>query len=86
LLNPLIRKRSRHQWVELLRAAKLPCGPERDYAEVTTDAELLARGMLYDLPSADGGSLQVRMPLEFATTQRAAPQAPPSLAMTPKKN
>jgi len=86
LLNPLMRKRSRHEWVELLRAAKLPCGPERDYGEVTTDAELHARGMLYDLPSADGGSLQVRMPLEFATTPRAAPQAPPSLSMTPKKH
>src|SRR5258708_40315650 len=35
LLNPLMRKRGRHEWVELLRAAKLPCGPERDYSEVT---------------------------------------------------
>jgi formyl-CoA transferase len=86
LLNPLMRKRRRHEWVELLRAAKLPCGPERDYAEVTVDAELHARGMLYQLPSADGGSLQVRMPLEFATTPRAAPEAPPSLFMKPKKH
>lgn len=86
LLHPLMRQRTRREWVELLRAAKLPCGPERDYAEVTTDAELLARGMLYQLPSTDGISLQVRMPLEFATTPCAAPQAPPSLAMTPKKN
>jgi len=86
LLNPLMRKRSRREWVELLRAAKLPCGPERDYAEVIADAELRARGMLYDLPSTDGGSLQVRMPLEFATTPRAVPRAPRSLSMTPKKN
>jgi crotonobetainyl-CoA:carnitine CoA-transferase CaiB-like acyl-CoA transferase len=85
LLNPLMRRRRRHEWVELLRAARLPCGPERDYAEVTVDAELHARGMLYHLPSDDGGSLQVRMPLEFATTPRAAPQAPPTLSMTPKK-
>ncbi|MBR1125672.1 CoA transferase [Bradyrhizobium lablabi] len=85
LLNPLMRKRRRHEWVELLRAAKLPCGPERDYSEVTVDAELHARGMLYHLPSGDGGSLQVRMPLEFATTQRAEPQAPPPLAMTPEQ-
>ena len=85
LLNPLMRKRSRQEWVELLRAAKLPCGPERDYSEVTVDAELHARGMLYHLPSGQGGSLQVRMPLEFTTTPRAVPQAPPSLSMTPKK-
>jgi crotonobetainyl-CoA:carnitine CoA-transferase CaiB-like acyl-CoA transferase len=86
MLNPLMRKRRRDEWVELLRAAKLPCGPERDYSEVTVDAELHARGMLYHLPSGNGDSLQVRMPLEFATTPRATPQAPPSLSMTPKKH
>jgi crotonobetainyl-CoA:carnitine CoA-transferase CaiB-like acyl-CoA transferase len=83
LFNPLMRKRRRSEWVELLRAAKLPCGPERDYAEVTADAELHARGMLYRLPSGDAGSLQVRMPLEFATTPRAKPEPPPSLAINP---
>jgi CoA:oxalate CoA-transferase len=84
LLNPLMRKRPRHEWVELLRAAKLPCGPERDYSEVTVDADLHARGMLYRLPSGNGDSLQVRMPLEFATTPRVAPQAPPPLSAAPE--
>lgn len=79
LLNPLLRERSRADWTERLRAVKLPCGPERDYAEVTTDAELLGRGMLYRLPAGDGASLQVRMPLEFATTERVQPKAPPAL-------
>jgi crotonobetainyl-CoA:carnitine CoA-transferase CaiB-like acyl-CoA transferase len=81
LLNPLMQKRPRGEWVNLLRAAKLPCGPERDYAEVTVDPELHARGMLYRLPAGDAGSLQVRMPLEFETTPRAAPEPPPSLSM-----
>src|SRR3984957_9543524 len=40
LLNPLIRQHTRAQWVSRLRAARLPCGPERDYAEVTEDADL----------------------------------------------
>jgi crotonobetainyl-CoA:carnitine CoA-transferase CaiB-like acyl-CoA transferase len=84
LLNPLMRKRPRQEWVELLRAAKLPCGPERDYSEVTVDADLHARGMLYRLPSGNGDSLQVRMPLEFATTPRVAPQAPPPLSAAPE--
>jgi CoA:oxalate CoA-transferase len=84
LLNPLMRERSRHEWVEVLRAAKLPCGPERDYSEVTVDTDLHARGMLYRLPSGNGNSLQVRMPLEFATTPRVAPQAPPPLSAAPE--
>ena len=79
LLNPLMRTRTRAEWVSLLRAAKLPCGPERDYAEVTEDADLHARGMLYRLPQGNGESLQVRMPLQFATMQRVMPQPPPVL-------
>ena len=79
LLDPLLRQRTRAEWTERLRAVKLPCGPERDYAEVTTDTELLTRGMLYRLPAGAGTSLQVRMPLEFATTERVQPKPPPAL-------
>ena len=79
LLDPLLRQRTRADWTERLRAVKLPCGPERNYAEVTTDTELLARGMLYRLPAGTGTSLQVRMPLEFATTGLVQPKAPPPL-------
>lgn len=79
LLNPLISKRTRREWVDDLRAAKLPCAPERDYAEVVSDEELFRRGMLYRLPSGDAASLQVRMPLEFATTPRVAPKPAPDL-------
>ena len=46
---------------------------------MTTDTELLARGMLYRLPAGAGTSLQVRMPLEFATTERVQPKPPPAL-------
>ena len=105
LLNPLTRRRTRAQWVTQLRAVKIPCGPERGYAEVTADPDLHARGMLYRLgpterPQADdirrpppeggeqsgkatfaraGSTLQVRMPLDFETTQRCVPRAPPAL-------
>ena len=79
LLTPLIRQRTRADWTGRLRAARIPCGPERDYAEVTSDPELLERGMLYRLPAGPHGSLQVRMPLEFETTERVSPEPPPML-------
>ena len=63
----------------LLRGAGVPCGPERDYAEVVRDESLYDRGLLFRLPQGEGTSLQVRMPLEFETTQRAVPRAPPRL-------
>lgn len=80
LFNPMMRKRTRGEWVEKLRAARLPCGPERDYSEVTVDAELFARGMLYRLGPRNASTLQVRMPLEFTTTPCAIPEAPAGLS------
>ena len=79
LFDSVMRSRTRAEWTALMRAEKLPCGPERDYAEVTTDPELIARGLLFRLPQGSGESLQVRMPLEFETTQRALPEPPPEL-------
>ena len=80
-----MRKRTRAEWVSLLRAVKLPCGPERDYAEVTSDADLHARGMLYHLPQGNGDSLQVAMPLQFATMPRVMPQSPAALPASESK-
>ena len=74
-----MRSKTRAEWTRLLRAAGVPCGPERSYAEVVEDQELIERGMLYRLPQGDGQSLQVRMPLEFETTQSAVPKPPPRL-------
>lgn len=79
LFDAPMRTRTRAEWTQLLRAQGVPCGPERGYAEVIEDADLLARGMLFRLPQGSGTSLQVRMPVEFETTRRATPEPPPSL-------
>ncbi|MEO7711161.1 MAG: CoA transferase, partial [Caldimonas sp.] len=78
-----MRRKTRLEWTGLLRAAGVPCGPERDYAEVVSDESLYDRGLLFRLPQGEGTSLQVRMPLEFETTQRAVPRAPPRLPEQP---
>lgn len=79
LFDAPMRKKTREEWTQLLREAGVPCGPERTYAEVIEDKELIERGMLFRLPQGHGSSLQVRMPLEFKTTQCAAPKPPPRL-------
>lgn len=79
LLSPRMRHRTRAQWIEALRAARLPCGPERSYAEVIADPELHKRGMLYRLTQGTGDSLQVRMPLSFETTPMSLPKPAPAL-------
>ena len=79
IFDAAMRKRTRAEWTQLLRAAGVPCGPERDYAEVSQDPELFDRGMLYRLPQGEGSSLQVRMPLQFETTRCATAKPPPKL-------
>ena len=74
-----MRTKTRAEWTRLLRGANVPCGPERDYAEVLRDEQLHAAGMLFRLPQGAGSSLQVRMPLEFEVTSRATPRPPPRL-------
>ena len=74
--------RTRDEWTQVLRAAGVPCGPERDYAEVTTDGSLFESGMLFRLPQGQGSSLQVRMPVQFQHTQRVTPRPAPSLPST----
>jgi CoA:oxalate CoA-transferase len=79
LLEASMRRKTRAEWTGLLRSAGVPCGPERPYAEVVADPELIERGMLFRLAQGEGSSLQVRMPLEFETTQRATPKPSPRL-------
>lgn len=79
LFNGAMLSRTRAEWTTLLRAAGVPCGPERSYEEVTQDTELFERGMLFRLAQGEGESLQVRMPLQFETTQCEQPKPPPRM-------
>ena len=82
LFDAAMRTKTRAEWTLLLRAAGVPCGPERSYAEVVEDPELIDRGMLFRLPQGAGSSLQVRMPLAFANTECATPTPAPTLPGT----
>ena len=53
-------KSSTAEWLPILRAARVPCGPVNDFAQALSDPQLLARDMVVEVPLDAGGS--VRMP------------------------
>ncbi len=48
------------EWLRILRAARVPCGPVNDFAQALNDPQVLARDMVVEVPLPSGGS--VRMP------------------------
>ncbi|MBX8496689.1 CaiB/BaiF CoA transferase family protein [Pseudomonas cichorii] len=83
-LIPLIRQvtvfRTTAQWVEVLEAAGVPCGPINDLAQVFADPQVQARGLAIEMPHALGGSVaQVASPIRLSETPVEYRRAPPLL-------
>ncbi|MFH6600012.1 CaiB/BaiF CoA transferase family protein [Ectopseudomonas khazarica] len=68
------------QWIALLEAAGVPCGPINDLQQVFADPQVQSRGLSFDLPNALGGRTpQVASPLRLSDTPVAYHSAPPLL-------
>ena len=83
-LIPLIRQatvfRTTAEWVGLLEAAGVPCGPVNDLQQVFADPQVIARGLRIDLPHPLAGSTpQVASPLRLSASPVEYRQAPPLL-------
>ncbi|MBI4507441.1 MAG: CoA transferase [Chloroflexi bacterium] len=73
----LVHRPTAH-WVEVIRAAGVPCSPVRDLAEVAADPQLAAREMLVDLPHPSIGTVRlVAPPVKLSDTPLEVRQAPP---------
>jgi crotonobetainyl-CoA:carnitine CoA-transferase CaiB-like acyl-CoA transferase len=55
-----LRTRSTAHWLDLLRAARIPCGPVNDLGQALADPQVLARDMVIEVPLPGGERL--RMP------------------------
>ncbi len=80
LLNELMLQRNRDEWIALLEAAGVPCGPINDMKDVFNDPQVLARHMRLDLPHPTAG--QVSVPgsaLKLSGTPVTYRSAPPLL-------
>jgi crotonobetainyl-CoA:carnitine CoA-transferase CaiB-like acyl-CoA transferase len=83
-LIPLLRQatvfKTTAEWVALLEAAGVPCGPINDLAQVFADPQVQARGLRVDMPNSMGSvTPQVASPLRMSATPVDYRLAPPLL-------
>jgi crotonobetainyl-CoA:carnitine CoA-transferase CaiB-like acyl-CoA transferase len=80
LLAAVMKTRSRADWLGALEAAKVPCGPINDLAEVFADPQVLARRMTVETPHPLSGSVRlVASPIRLSDTPVQYRRPPPLL-------
>ena len=80
LLAELMRQRPKADWLAALEAAKVPCGPINDLAEVFADPQVQARGMQVQVPHPLAEELSlVASPMKLSRTPPTTRHPPPML-------
>jgi len=80
LLAALMKARTRSDWLESLEAAKVPCGPINDLADVFADPHIQARAMTVQMPHPTAGTVElVASPMKFSATPIRYRRPPPLL-------
>ena len=80
LLAERMRQRGRADWLAALDAAKVPCGPINDLADVFADPQVLARGMKTTMAHPHNDALElVASPMKLSATPVQLHRAPPLL-------
>jgi len=76
----LMRARTTQEWLEVFRAAQVPCGPINDLARVFDEPQVRHRGLRFDLPHPLAGTAPgVRNPVRFSRSAVEYERAPPPL-------
>jgi crotonobetainyl-CoA:carnitine CoA-transferase CaiB-like acyl-CoA transferase len=80
LLAEMVRARGRDEWIALLEAQGVPCGPINNLDEVFENEQVRARGMQVDLPHPAAGKVKlVRSPMKMSALPSTSELAPPLL-------
>ncbi len=80
LLAALMKTRRRADWLAALEAAKVPCGPINDLAEVFADPQVQARGLRVPVPHPLNAGLHlVGSPMKLSATPVQLRRPPPLL-------
>jgi crotonobetainyl-CoA:carnitine CoA-transferase CaiB-like acyl-CoA transferase len=79
-LAALMKARTRADWLASLEAAKVPCGPINDLADVFADPQVREREMTVRMPHPLAGSVRlVASPMKFSATPIQYRRPPPLL-------
>jgi len=80
LIAELMRTRTKYEWIELLEAATVPCGPINNMKEVFEDPQVQHRRLRVDMPHPLGGVAPVvASPVRLSATPVEYRLAPPTL-------
>ena len=80
MLEALMLDRTKQDWLDALYAAKVPCGPINNLAEVFADPQVRARGMVQTMAHPNSDALQlVASPIKLSETPVRLDSPPPLL-------
>jgi len=81
MLEAIMKTRGKHEWLSGLEAAKVPCGPINNLAEVFADPHVLQRGMVHEWqhPLSPTPVALVASPLKLSLTPVRTDLPPPLL-------
>jgi crotonobetainyl-CoA:carnitine CoA-transferase CaiB-like acyl-CoA transferase len=80
MVEALLRRRTTTDWLAVLAAAQVPCGPINDLAQVFAEPQVRHRGLRFELPHPTAGQVPgVRNPVRFDRTPIEYGRAPPLL-------
>jgi crotonobetainyl-CoA:carnitine CoA-transferase CaiB-like acyl-CoA transferase len=80
LLAGMVATRGRDEWIALLEAVGVPCGPINDIGEVFENEQVKARGVALEMAHPSAGKVTlVRSPMKLSATPAAADRPPPLL-------
>ena len=80
ILEPVILEKTTQEWIDVLRANGLPCGPIQTVGQVCNDPQVLARDMIISLDHPAAGPIRVTgVPIKLSETPGAVHFPPPTL-------
>ncbi len=79
MVAELMLRRTMHEWIELLEAHNVPCGPINNIDQVFEDPQVQHRGMRVEMQHPRGEVALLASPMRFADTPVTYEVAPPLL-------
>jgi crotonobetainyl-CoA:carnitine CoA-transferase CaiB-like acyl-CoA transferase len=76
-MNAVLKTKATNEWVEVLEAAGVPCGPVYDYAQMFADPQVRYRGLVQYASDPELGEVpHIRTPIRIGEGVRVRNVAP----------